>query len=174
MLLITALTNREKDDNILNESSFNTRNEVNNGKNKGTKRTDERRAQKGYFKRIGTYREDAREQFLKSEGFDNLDSNVSNVNNVKKLNANRVDAVIDSPSSFYKACEEAGFDKSDFEEVYVVKETNLYITFSKNFDEELYMAYRNALKSMYDDGTMATIYKKWYPNSSVPEFTIVE
>ncbi|MFO8231966.1 MAG: SDR family oxidoreductase [Longimonas sp.] len=43
---------------------------------------------------IGTYKEDVREQFLESEGFENLDSSSSNVINVKKLNAGRLDGMI--------------------------------------------------------------------------------
>ena len=123
---------------------------------------------------IGTYKEDVREQFLLSEGFENLDSSSSNVINVKKLNANRLAAVIDSPESFVVACEEAGIPYENFVEEHVVRETELYITFSKNFDQETFNEWKNALKEMYADGTFEEIYKEWYPNAKLPEFNVIE
>ncbi len=126
------------------------------------------------LKRIGTYREDAREQYLISQGFENIDSNTDSRNNVKKLQTGRVDAVIDSPVSFANTCRNSGLDPDDFEQAFIVKDVNLYITFSKDFNEEAFLSWRDTLEGLYTDGKFAEIYQKWYPDSPLPEFTIVE
>jgi polar amino acid transport system substrate-binding protein len=125
------------------------------------------------FNKIGAYIDDAREQYLKAEGFTNLDSYPSDSNNVKKLVSNKFDAVIDSPVSFIESCMELGLNPDDFEELFVVKDANLYITFSKNFSEEIYLNWRTTLEEMYNDGTFEKIYKKWYPDSPLPVFKVV-
>lgn len=124
--------------------------------------------------RIGTYLNDAREQYLISLGFDNIDSAVNEVNNLKKLNMGRIDAMIASPDNFFASCREAGIDADTFEEAYLVSEQELYITFSKDFDEAIVAEWRDALKSMYEDGTFKEIYLKWYPDARLPTFKVVE
>lgn len=124
--------------------------------------------------RIGAYLNDAREQHLLSLGFDNIDSSVSEVNNLKKLNAGRTDAMISSPDTFIACCRKAGIDPEVFEEAYLVSETELYITFSKNFDEAVFNQWLDALKKMYEDGTFEEIYLKWYPDARLPKFNVVQ
>jgi polar amino acid transport system substrate-binding protein len=124
--------------------------------------------------RIGTYLNDAREQYLISLGFDNIDSAVNEVNNVKKLNLGRIDTMIASPDNFLASCREAGIDADNFEEAYLVSEQELYITFSKDFDDAIVAEWQEALKSMYEDGTFEEIYLKWYPDARLPTYKVVE
>jgi len=124
--------------------------------------------------RIGTYLNDAREQYLLSLGFDNIDSAVNEVNNVKKLNMGRIDAMFASPDNFFASCREAGIDADNFVEAYLVSEQELYITFSKDFDETIVSEWREALKNMYEDGTFEEIYLKWYPDARLPTFNVVD
>jgi len=124
--------------------------------------------------RIGTYLNDAREQYLISLGFENIDSTVNEVNNVKKLNSGRIDAMIASPDNFVSSCREAGIDAEVFEEAYLVSEQELYITFSKAFDPAIVSQWRQALKAMYEDGTFEALYLKWYPDARLPEFKVIE
>ncbi|HRW35955.1 MAG TPA: ABC transporter substrate-binding protein, partial [Thermotogota bacterium] len=124
--------------------------------------------------RIGTYLNDAREQYLISLGFDNIDSAVNEVNNIKKLNTGRIDAMIASPDNFIASCREAEIDFNTFEEAYLVSEQELYITFSKNFDQAIVAKWQSALKSMYEDGTFEELYLKWYPDARLPTYKVVE
>src|SRR6056297_545042 len=124
--------------------------------------------------RIGTYLNDAREQYLISLGFENIDSTVNEVNNVKKLASGRIDAMIASPDNFISSCREAGIDPDTFEEAYLVSEQELYITFSKAFDPAIVAQWRQALKAMYEDGTFEALYLKWYPDARHPEFKVIE
>ncbi|MFP4461101.1 MAG: substrate-binding periplasmic protein [Thermotogota bacterium] len=126
------------------------------------------------LKKIGTYLNDAREQYLLSLGFDNLDSAVNEVNNVKKLNLGRIDAMMASPDNFFASCREADIDADNFEEAYLVSEQELYNTFSKEFDETIVAEWREALKNMYEDGTFEEIYLKWYPDARLPTYKVVE
>ncbi len=126
------------------------------------------------LKRIGTYLNDAREQYLLSLGFDNIDSAVNEVNNIKKLNMGRIDAMIASPDNFVASCREAGIDPDNFEEAYLVSEKELYITFSKDFDEAIVAEWQEALKTMYEDGTFEEIYLRWYPDARLPTYKVVE
>jgi polar amino acid transport system substrate-binding protein len=123
---------------------------------------------------IGTYRDDAREQLLKSNGFTNLDSSSSYVTNVKKLNVGRLDAVIDTPETFISACDESGIPTDTFEEAYRIATIGLYIAFSKNFPEETFNKWKDTLKNMYEDGTFETIYHEWIPNAELPEFKTID
>ncbi|MDN5360583.1 MAG: polar amino acid transport system substrate-binding protein [Thermotogaceae bacterium] len=126
------------------------------------------------LEKIGTYLNDARELYLKSLGFENLDSAVDESNNIKKLDVGRVDAVISSPDNFVASCKKAGIEVNNFEEAYLVSEQELYITFSKNFDKTIVAEWQEALKSMYEDGTFEEIYLKWYPNARLPTYKVVE
>jgi ABC-type amino acid transport substrate-binding protein len=124
--------------------------------------------------RIGAYLNDAREQYLLSLGFENIDSAVNEVNNLKKLSTGRIDAMIASPDNFAACCRTAGIDPQGFEEAYLVSEKELYITFSKEFDEAIFNEWLDALKDMYEDGTFEEIYLKWYPDARLPKFNIVK
>jgi len=124
--------------------------------------------------RIGTYLNDAREQYLLSLGFNNIDSAVNEVNNIKKLNTGRIDAMIASPDNFIASCREAGINEGNFEEAYLVSEQELYVTFSKNFDATIVEKWQSALKDMYEDGTFEEIYLKWYPDARLPTYKVVK
>ncbi|HNR64033.1 MAG TPA: ABC transporter substrate-binding protein [Thermotogota bacterium] len=126
------------------------------------------------LKKIGTYLNDARELYLKSKGFTNLDSAVDETVSVKKLEAGRIDAVLSSPDQFGPACESVGVDVNQFEGVFSVGETNLYIAFSKNFDKTIVDRWQAALKGMYEDGTVERIYHAWYPGAKLPTYKVVE
>ena len=126
------------------------------------------------LKRMGTITEDAREQYLLLNGFQNTVGETDYLRNVQKLHDGEVDAIIESPVSFYANCVRGGLNPDDFQEAFVVRETDLYIAFSKNFPEAVYLNWRNTLDGMYEDGTFETIYRKWYPDTTLPVFTIVE
>ena len=82
--------------------------------------------------------------------------------------------MIASPDNFIASCREAEIDFNTFEEAYLVSEQELYITFSKNFDQAIVAKWQSALKSMYEDGTFEELYLKWYPDARLPTYKVVE
>jgi polar amino acid transport system substrate-binding protein len=124
--------------------------------------------------RIGTLRGDAREELLLSQGFKNLDSANNYINNIKKLYAERIDAVIESPDTFFEACMQSGIPPDAFKEEYLIVSIGLYIAFSKNFPSELFNKWKEAFKNMHEDGTFEKIYRRWHPNADLPEFLVIE
>src|SRR6056297_1077756 len=106
---------------------------------------------------IGTYRDDAREQFLIQEGFTNLDSARNSVINVKKLIAGRIDAVIASDAGLKVSLEELGSTLDDVEKAFIIRTYELFIAFSKETPDIIVDEWRKALKEMYQDGTFKKI-----------------
>lgn len=111
-------------------------------------------------KKIGTYKEDAAETFLKEEGFTNLDSVVNDELNVPKLMAGRIDLwIVGELQGIYKAKAKGVAD--DLEKVMDIKDTQLYIAFSKDTADEDIAKWQKALDDMKADGSYDTILKKY-------------
>ncbi len=117
---------------------------------------------------IGTYKDDAREQFLLKEGFANLDSATDNLTNVRKLMNDRVDLLVSTNLGIVTTAMEAGEDPEQLEEVYVIKQADLYVAFNKQTEDAVVESWKNALSQMVQDGTYATIYKEWLPGQTPP------
>jgi len=111
-------------------------------------------------KKIGTYKDDAAEMFLKAEGFTNLDSVVDDSQNVPKLMAGRINIwIIGELQGIHKAKAKGVNDQ--LEKVFDVKETELYIAFSKNSADSDVALWQKALDEMKADGTYDAIVKKY-------------
>lgn len=117
---------------------------------------------------IGTYIGDVREEFLQGEGFTNLDSSPSNVMNLRKLALGRLDLVATSTLGMRRLVDEAGISEEDVEVVYVLREVDLYVAFSKQTEKATVERWRKAFESMRKDGTFKYLYNKWYPNLEAP------
>lgn len=112
---------------------------------------------------IGTYKDDAREQFLKGQGFTNLDSSSSQMINIRKLKAGRIDLLVSTNIGVATMPESAGLKPGDMVNVFTFKEVELYIAFSKGSDEATVAAWERAFDEMQDDGTLAAIQARWLP-----------
>ncbi len=111
-------------------------------------------------KKIGAYKDDAAELFLKNEGFTNLDSVLKDTQNVPKLMAGRIDLwIVGELQGIHKA--KAQGVHEDLEKVMDVKATQLYIAFSKNTSDEDIAKWQKALDDMKADGSYDTILKKY-------------
>ncbi len=118
--------------------------------------------------RIGTYHNDAREQFLIKEGFTNLESVNDNVQNVRKLMRDRIQAVASSNIGIRAIAQKAGVDPSELRELLVLKKADLYVAFSQKTDSAVVQQWQQAFDDMRADGTFAAIYTKWLPGEEVP------
>ncbi|MBI9087901.1 MAG: transporter substrate-binding domain-containing protein [Desulfobacterium sp.] len=113
------------------------------------------------MKKIGTYKDDAAELFLKENGFTNIDSVIDDSVNVKKLLAGRVDLwIVGHLQGLHKARTAVG-ESSVLEKVFDVKDTQLYIAFSRSTPDTVIAAWQAALDGIKKDGTYDTILKKY-------------
>jgi polar amino acid transport system substrate-binding protein len=117
---------------------------------------------------IATYKEDAREQMLKSWGFRNLDSSNSPVSNLKKLLSGRVELWMYDTMSLPGVAEQVGVDVSAVELLIPIDVVSLYIAFSKGTPEQLVRKWQNTLDCMKQDGTFYAISRKWLPDNCIP------
>ncbi len=110
--------------------------------------------------KIGTYKDDSCEIFLKAEGFTNLDSVVNDEQNVPKLMAGRINLwIVGELVGIHRAKAKGVNDQ--LEKVLTVKDTQLYIAFNKNTSDEEVAKWQAALDSMKADGSYDAIVQKY-------------
>jgi len=119
---------------------------------------------------IATYKEDFREQMLKTLGFTNLDSSKSASSNLKKLMSGRVDLWITDSLGMPSIAERAGVDPTDLELMFTINEVSDFIAISKLTSKEIVKMWQATLQAMKDDGTFYRISKKWLPENCIPNF----
>jgi polar amino acid transport system substrate-binding protein len=114
--------------------------------------------------RIGTYRNDAKEQFLKSLGFSNLVSSNKNVSNVKHLLRDNIDLWVSSDFNVHYIARQAGVNPNDIELVFPFHRVENYIAFSRQTPDEVVAAWQQALDTMKEDGTYERLRTGWLPS----------
>ncbi len=117
---------------------------------------------------IATYRDDAKEQFLKAHGFTNLDSSNSPFSNLKKLMSGRVDLWLDRNMGMPQIARQVGVDPGDLKLVFAVTSADLYIAFSKAMPPSVVAAWQRTLDRIKADGTFTRIAAHWLPADSIP------
>jgi polar amino acid transport system substrate-binding protein len=117
---------------------------------------------------IATYRDDAREQFLKQKGFINLESSPKLISCARKLMEGRVDLWLDSNLTAHQVVQNAGYNPADLEPVLTVKTNHLYIAFSLATADSVVEQWQSALNDMVGDGSYQAIYQRWLPEESPP------
>ena len=119
---------------------------------------------------IATYKDDVREQLLKSQGFTNLDSSKSPASNLKKLLAGRVDLWLYSNLGVPSVARQLGIDPAEVELVLPFKDKYAYIAVSKGTPRVMVEKWQAALDDMKRDGSFGRISKQWLPAESIPKF----
>jgi polar amino acid transport system substrate-binding protein len=119
---------------------------------------------------IATYKDDVREQLLKSMGFTNLDSSKSPASNLKKLLAGRVDLWLYSNLGVPSVAEQMGINPDDVEFILPFKDFFAYIAVSKGTPQAVVDQWQETLEAMKRDGTFEKISRQWLPAESVPRF----
>lgn len=112
-------------------------------------------------KSIGAYKDDAKEQFLKSKGFTNVDSASADNLNIKKLVAGRIDLWITGESDMLDYAKKEGVAPSELEEVFVVDTKKLSIAFSKQTSDDVIKKWQDAYDSMVKDGTIKKLHSQF-------------
>lgn len=111
--------------------------------------------------RIGTLRDDSREQFLRINGFNNLELVADEQQNARKLVHDRIDLWAYKIPGLKTVCELAGVNFDDVEEVFSLREIDVSIAFSLKTPDSIVNAWRNAFDQMVTDGTLSRIQNKW-------------
>jgi len=118
---------------------------------------------------IATYKDDVREQLLKTLGFTNLDSSKSPASNLKKLLAGRVDLWLYSNLGVPSVARQIGIDPAEVELVLPFKDLNAYIAISKGTPRVVVDQWQAALDDMKREGSFEGISKQWLPAESIPQ-----
>jgi polar amino acid transport system substrate-binding protein len=117
---------------------------------------------------IATYKDDVREQLLKTMGFTNLDSSKSPTSNLKKLLAGRVDLWLYSNLGVPSVAGQIGIDPAEVELVLPFKDVNAYIAISKNTPRAVVDQWQAALEVIKREGIFDKISSRWLPAESIP------
>lgn len=106
---------------------------------------------------IGTYRDDAKEQFLKKQGFTNLVSTNRNTSNINHLLNGNIELWVSSDFNMPYLAKQAGVNPEQLEHVYTFRTVENYIAFSSGTRDEIVNAWQQAFDSMMSDGTFRRI-----------------
>ena len=117
---------------------------------------------------IATYKNDVREQLLRSRGFTNLDSSKSPVSNLKKLMSGRVDLWLFSNLGVKRIAKQIGVDLDELELVLPFKDYYAYIAISKGTSRDVVNRWREVLDELKQEGTFEKISQKWLPEQNIP------
>jgi len=118
---------------------------------------------------IATYKDDVREQLLKSQGFTNLDSSKSPASNLKKLLSGRVDLWLYSNLGVSSIARQIGIDPGEVELVMPFKDYYAYIAVSKGTPQAVSQQWQAAIDDMKREGIFKKISRKWLPEESIPK-----
>ncbi|MBN1932440.1 MAG: transporter substrate-binding domain-containing protein [Desulfobacterales bacterium] len=117
---------------------------------------------------IGTYKHDVREEFLIEKGFTNFDSTNSNISNLKKLIAGRIDLWFSDDLTMNFTALQAGIDPSELELLYSPHNFTLYIAISKKTPDRVVAEWQATLNDLKSDGTFKKKCKKWFTTDNIP------
>jgi polar amino acid transport system substrate-binding protein len=112
-------------------------------------------------KRIGTYYKDAKMQYLKVRGFENLVPTNQNVTNVKHLRRGNIDLWLSSDFNMPYVARQAGVSPDRIELAYAFHTAQNYIAFSKNTSPHVIRLWQAVLDEMKADGSYARICRKY-------------
>ena len=112
-------------------------------------------------KTIGTLREDAKEQYLKQQGFTNIHSSNTWPSALKMLMSDRVNLLTQTDLDIAVVAKEAGIDLDKMEAVHTLKTTILYIGVSKETSDEIVKPWQSTLDEIKRDGTFEQTIRKW-------------
>ena len=111
--------------------------------------------------RIGTYRKDAKMQYLSGLGFKNLVPTNRNINNIVHLVEDDIDLWVSSDFNMEHLVQQAGVDPQKLELAYPFHKVGNYIAFSKASSPHVVRVWQQVLEEIKSDGTYNHICKKY-------------
>jgi polar amino acid transport system substrate-binding protein len=123
--------------------------------------------------KIGVYKDDAGEQFLESQGFENLDISMTDSEALQKLMKGDVDLWLGTKDGLALMAEEASVNVDDLELMpTVVINADLYIAFSKDVSDSIVTEWQTALDKLKTERDIddKTAYEKILAKWDDPEY----
>jgi polar amino acid transport system substrate-binding protein len=111
--------------------------------------------------RIGTYRKDAKRQFLQAKGFDNLVSTNKNITNILHLKQRDIDLWVSSDFNLAHLARQAGVPPESLELAFPFHTVRNYIAFSKTTSPHVTRLWQLVLDEMKADGSYQQICRKY-------------
>jgi len=102
-------------------------------------------------------------QYLRGEGFDNLEPVNSALSMLRMLMAGRRPAMVIDRDSLPALLAQAHVDPAEVELALPMLAISSYITFSRGADPQVVARWRTALEQIKSDGTFARIEQRWLP-----------
>lgn len=113
-------------------------------------------------KAIGTYKDDAQEQFLKSKGFTNLVSATQEIHNPPKLMLGIIDLwVADDIGAAYYTSKRAGIPVDKFKQLIQINSGVNYLAFSPHTSDADIQQWQKTLDALKADGTYQRIKNRY-------------
>ena len=112
------------------------------------------------IERIGTYRKDAKEEYLAAQGFKNLVSANRNSSNIRHLLDGRLDLWVSSDFNMPYQVRQAGFDPGKVEQVFAFRKVDNYIAFSRDTSLAIVRDWQRCLEALKQDGTYMQIARR--------------
>lgn len=108
---------------------------------------------------VGVMRDDVRQQYLQSRGFDKLVVSARNSDSLRMLVDGRVQLLPLPDTDMLRFCREAGIDPSSLEKVLTLHEmtTGIYMAYSRGTPDETVTRTRQAFDQLKADGTVARL-----------------
>ncbi|HOE16488.1 MAG TPA: transporter substrate-binding domain-containing protein [Syntrophorhabdaceae bacterium] len=113
--------------------------------------------------KIGTVRGWFSEQFLKDQGFTNLESVDNPAENAAKLMKEDIALSAFTDTTAPEIFKKAGISIDDAEKVFTIKSYDYYIAVSKGTPKPEVKKWQAAFSRIKKDGTLDKIKKKWFP-----------
>ncbi|MFZ5551159.1 MAG: substrate-binding periplasmic protein [Pseudomonadota bacterium] len=108
---------------------------------------------------VGVMRDDVRQQYLQSRGFDKLVVSARNSDSLRMLVDGRVQLLPLPDTDMLRFCREANIDPSSLEKVLTLHEmtTGIYMAYSRGTPDETVARTRQAFDQLKADGTVARL-----------------
>jgi polar amino acid transport system substrate-binding protein len=108
---------------------------------------------------VGVMRDDVRQQYLQSHGFDKLVVSARNADSLRMLLDGKVQLLPLPENDVIRFCKEARVDPASLEKVLTLNEmtTGIYMAYSRNTPDETVSRTRAAFDKLRTDGTVARL-----------------
>jgi polar amino acid transport system substrate-binding protein len=111
--------------------------------------------------RIGTYRKDAKMQYLEKLGFSNLVPANRNLSNIRHLVRKEIDLWVSSDFNMPYLVKQVGVDPDDLQLALAFSKVENYIAFSRQTSPHIVYLWQRVLEEIRKDGTYASAARKY-------------
>ena len=117
---------------------------------------------------IGVQRDDFTEQYLKTNGFNNITVSSTPDISLDMLLYGRIDLWLVGDSTSEGFCKEMGIPRNEIKKLYTVISTKVYIAFSKSTSASTISLWQKAYNKLYQSGIVKDIYSRYDLDSLFP------